>query len=76
MYEAGEKKFGTDESTFNMIMSARSFPQLNKTFEEYSRLCKFSMEQSIKREMSGDLEKGMLTIGKEVNLKDTQMGCM
>ena len=52
-----------------MILSSRSFPQLNATFEEYSNLCKYSMEQSIKREMSGDLEKGMLTIGMYVYYK-------
>lgn len=62
LYDAGEKKLGTDESTFNSILAARSYAQLRVTFDEYSKLCKYSIEQSIKREMSGDLEKGMLTI--------------
>ncbi|XP_022092306.1 annexin A4-like isoform X2 [Acanthaster planci] len=62
LWDAGEKKWGTDESKFNEILASRSFPQLRATFDEYSRLGKYSIEQSIKREMSGDLEKGMLTI--------------
>ncbi len=62
LWEAGEKRWGTDESQFNVILASRSFPQLRAIFEEYSRLGKYSIEQSIKREMSGDLEKGMLTI--------------
>ncbi|CAH1246153.1 ANXA11 [Branchiostoma lanceolatum] len=64
LYDAGEKKWGTDESKFNAILVQRSPAQLRATFDEYSRLCKYTMEQSIKREMSGDLEKGMLAIVK------------
>ncbi|XP_070543641.1 uncharacterized protein [Ptychodera flava] len=62
LYNAGEKKWGTDESTFNMILSSRGYAQLRATFEEYGKISKYDIEQSIKREMSGDLQQSMLAI--------------
>ncbi|XP_003392076.1 PREDICTED: annexin-B12-like, partial [Amphimedon queenslandica] len=62
LYKAGEGKWGTDESTFNQILCARSYAHLRLVFEEYSKICKYDIEQSISREMSGDLKTGMTTI--------------
>ena len=42
----------------------RSFPQLRATFEEYTKAANKDIEDSIKEEMSGDLKKAMITIGK------------
>lgn len=69
LYEAGEAKWGTDESKFNQILAAQSYDQLRLVFQEYSNLSKKTIEQAIKSEMSGDLEKGMLAIAKFVNDK-------
>nr|XP_002738031.2 PREDICTED: annexin A11-like isoform X1 [Saccoglossus kowalevskii] len=69
LYDAGEKKWGTDESRFNVILCSRSFPQLRATFDEYGKIAKRDIEKSIKSEMSGDLERGMLTIVKVVRNK-------
>ena len=38
LYEAGEKKWGTDESRFLQIIGLRSYPQLRATFEEYKKV--------------------------------------
>ena len=67
LYQAGEKKWGTDESKFNQILVSRSYPQLRATFEEYKNLSKKDMEEVLKSEMSGDLLRGMLTVGKLIN---------
>lgn len=69
LYQAGEAKWGTDESKFNHILAARSYTHLRVMFDEYSKICKYDIEQSISREMSGDLEEGMLTIVKAVRNK-------
>ncbi len=42
----------------------RSFPQLRATFEEYQKLTTKDIEESIESEMSGDLKKAMIIIGK------------
>lgn len=72
LHEAGEKKFGTDESRFNVILCSRSFPQLRATFQEYQKLTGKDIAESISSEMSGDLKKGMLTVVGCIRSKATQ----
>ncbi|ESO82972.1 hypothetical protein LOTGIDRAFT_134310 [Lottia gigantea] len=69
LYEAGEKKWGTDESRFNVILGSRSYPQLRATFEEYKKISKKDIEQVLKSEMSGDILRAMLTIVRCVKNK-------
>uniref|UniRef100_A0A8C9XS17 Annexin n=1 Tax=Sander lucioperca TaxID=283035 RepID=A0A8C9XS17_SANLU len=64
LYAAGENKLGTDESKFNAILCARSKPHLRAVFLEYQQMCGRDIEKSISREMSGDLESGMLAVVK------------
>jgi hypothetical protein len=62
LHEAGEKKWGTDESRFNQVLAVRNVRQLCATFDAYARLSKYDIERSIEREMSGDLRAGMLAV--------------
>lgn len=64
LYSAGENKVGTDESQFNAILCARSKPHLRQVFQEYQQMCGRDIEKSICREMSGDLESGMVAVVK------------
>lgn len=62
LYQAGEKRLGTDESKFNMILASKSFAHLRVVFEEYFRVSKHDIEKALKSEMSGDLLRSMLAI--------------
>ncbi|XP_074647038.1 annexin-B12-like [Tubulanus polymorphus] len=64
LYDAGEKKWGTDESKFNSILASQSEQQLKLVFDEYQKLTGRSLEQAIRSEMSGDLLNGMLALAK------------
>uniref|UniRef100_A0A4D5R9Q8 Annexin n=1 Tax=Scolopendra viridis TaxID=118503 RepID=A0A4D5R9Q8_SCOVI len=64
LYQAGEAHWGTDESIFNSILVSQSFPQLQAVFAEYQKLTGKRIQQSIKNEFSGDIERGLLAIVK------------
>jgi len=66
LFDAGEKSWGTDESRFNVILASRSPSQLRLTFEEYKKISKKDIEDSIKSEMSGDLKKSMLAVVRSI----------
>lgn len=66
LYQAGAKKLGTDESTFNRILCLRSAEQLRETFNQYKILTKKDIEDAIKSETSGNLCDGFLAIVKSV----------
>uniref|UniRef100_A0A8C8FKT3 Annexin n=1 Tax=Oncorhynchus tshawytscha TaxID=74940 RepID=A0A8C8FKT3_ONCTS len=64
LYNAGEKKWGTDESKFIDILCQRSIPQLRQTLVEYKTISGKSLQESIEGEMSGDLEELLVAIVK------------
>nr|XP_055064998.1 annexin A3-like isoform X1 [Misgurnus anguillicaudatus] len=64
LYEAGEKILGTDESKFIDILCNRSFPQLRQTLVEYKTLTGKTLQESIEREMSGNLKDILVAIVK------------
>ncbi|CAB1313027.1 unnamed protein product, partial [Coregonus sp. 'balchen'] len=57
-----QNKVGTDESQFNAILCARSKPHLRAVFHEYQQMCGRDIVKSICREMSGDVEDGMVAV--------------
>ncbi|XP_008298913.1 annexin A3b [Stegastes partitus] len=64
LYEAGEKKWGTDEDKFIDILCHRSVSQLRQTLIEYKNISKKTLQESIESEMSGDLEKLLVAVVK------------
>nr|XP_056716072.1 annexin A4 [Euleptes europaea] len=62
LYEAGENRWGTDEDNFIAILCSRNRNQLKKVFDDYQKRYKKDIAESIKSEMSGDLECALLAI--------------
>ncbi|KAL8592334.1 hypothetical protein ACOMHN_044270 [Nucella lapillus] len=69
VYQAGERRWGTDENTFNMVLASQSYEQLRAVFDAYSRVSGKDIEHAIRSEMSGDLATGMLTIVRMIRSK-------
>lgn len=64
LYEAGEKRVGTNEVEFNRIFASESFAQLRLVFDEYYKLTGHDIDKAIRKEMSGDVERAFLAIAQ------------
>uniref|UniRef100_A0A8C3KLU7 Annexin n=1 Tax=Calidris pygmaea TaxID=425635 RepID=A0A8C3KLU7_9CHAR len=64
LYEAGEKKWGTDEVQFMAILCTRNRYHLLRVFDVYRGIAGKDITDSIKSEMSGDLEDALLAVVK------------
>ncbi|XP_078055785.1 annexin A4-like isoform X2 [Mustelus asterias] len=62
LFAAGEDKWGTDETTFIKVFCRRNFAHLRKVFEEYYQITNKDIEDTIKDEMSGTFQMGMLAL--------------
>uniref|UniRef100_A0A1I7Y1S8 Annexin n=1 Tax=Steinernema glaseri TaxID=37863 RepID=A0A1I7Y1S8_9BILA len=66
LYQAGEKRLGTDESCFNAILVQQSFRQLDRVFVEYEKVTGHPIEEAIEKEFSGDVKKGYLALVRSI----------
>uniref|UniRef100_A0A8C5H8U2 Annexin n=1 Tax=Gouania willdenowi TaxID=441366 RepID=A0A8C5H8U2_GOUWI len=64
LFQAGELKFGTEEQTFVTILGNRSPEHLRKVFDAYMKMSGYEMEETIKRETSGNLRALLLAVVK------------
>ncbi|XP_076846856.1 annexin A5-like [Brachyhypopomus gauderio] len=64
LFDAGEKKFGTDEEQFITILGNRSAEHLRRVFAEYMKISGFQIEASIEKETSGNLKEILLAVVK------------
>ena len=57
LYEAGEKKWGTDDSYFNKIFALKSPVEIAYISKAYHKLTGHTVLQAINNEFSGDIKK-------------------
>ncbi|MBN3281707.1 ANXA1 protein, partial [Polyodon spathula] len=69
LYEAGEKRKGTDCQTFINILTTRSVPQLRKTFQKYTKYSKHDVSQALDLELKGDIESCLTAVVKCIGNK-------
>ena len=67
LYNAGQGRMGTDEKIFINILALRSDTHLRQVFSQYQHLHKRSMQEVIKKEFSGWMEKALVALVEAVS---------
>nr|XP_002737547.1 PREDICTED: annexin A7-like isoform X1 [Saccoglossus kowalevskii] len=62
LYDAGEGRWGTNESVFSAILVSKSYAQLRATFTEYTKINGEDIVTAIDKETSGDYRKALKAI--------------
>ncbi|XP_034032369.1 annexin A2-A-like [Thalassophryne amazonica] len=69
LFEAGVKIKGTDVATWISIMTERPMAHLQKVFQRYKHYSPYDMQESITKEVKGDLEMSFLAVVKCIENK-------
>ncbi|XP_004713876.1 annexin A1 [Echinops telfairi] len=64
LYEAGEKRKGTDVNVFTKILTTRSYNHLRRVFQKYTKYSQHDMNKVLDLELKGDIEKCFTAIAK------------
>ncbi|XP_056091205.1 annexin A1a [Rhinichthys klamathensis goyatoka] len=64
LYEAGEKRKGTDCAVFIDILTTRNAPQLRKIFQQYAKYSKVDVAKALDLELKGDIETCLTAVVK------------
>ncbi|KAL1274098.1 hypothetical protein QQF64_026912 [Cirrhinus molitorella] len=64
LYEAGEKRKGTDCGVFIDILTSRSPSHLRRVFQLYSKYSKSDVAKAIDLELKGDIENCLISVVK------------
>ena len=62
LYEAGEKKWGTDDSVFNKVFATKSPMEISYISKAYHKLTGHTVLQAISNEFSGDIKKLLIAV--------------
>ena len=64
LYKGGQGKLGTDEAGFFNMLTCNTYAHLRAVFDEYQKVHKSSIEDTIKCEFGGDAQWALLGFGK------------
>uniref|UniRef100_A0A8C9KW00 Annexin n=1 Tax=Serinus canaria TaxID=9135 RepID=A0A8C9KW00_SERCA len=64
LYEAGEKRKGTDTGVFVTVLTTRSYPHLRRVFQKYTKYSKHDMNKVLDLELKGDIENCLTALVK------------
>uniref|UniRef100_A0A673JTN3 Annexin n=1 Tax=Sinocyclocheilus rhinocerous TaxID=307959 RepID=A0A673JTN3_9TELE len=67
LYEAGEKRKGTDCGVFIDILTSRNACHLRRVFQLYSKYSKVDVAKAIDLELKGDIENCLISVGETLN---------
>ncbi|POI26051.1 hypothetical protein CIB84_010199, partial [Bambusicola thoracicus] len=66
LYEAGEKRKGTDVDVFITVLTSRSYPHLRRVFQKYTKYSKHDMNKVLDLELKGDIENCLTALVKHI----------
>ncbi|NWI15224.1 ANX12 protein, partial [Crypturellus soui] len=64
LYEAGEKRKGTDINVFVTLLTTRSYPHLRRVFQKYTKYSQHDMNKVLDLELKGDIENCLTALVK------------